>query len=272
MKRGSGGAAGRKGRGDVAPGNPRVAPTTGDEGRERAALADLEAQDEKVRRAAESLERRLHDLALVQELRAADFAGPGWLRFVDELARYGHAVLVAWMRNRSIAAECARRSWPIGELPMSWTDDDHTDLATDAVVAGIELFRRKALVEGGWTFEGGAGLKTFFVGAAVLSFPTVYRRWCRQREEQSQLRWFGNTLEMEGLLAYKDDPGEVLALQHAIRDGLAELRSEQTRKVVVLDAQGYSYAEIAELLATTTGAVAQTLYRHRASVNGRDRT
>lgn len=271
MKRGSGGATGQGGQGGaVVPEHDAVAPTTGDEDREHAELASLEAEDEKVRRAAESLERRLHDLQLLQELRTENFAGRGWTRFADELARYGHAVLVAWMRNRSIAAACSRKGRPIGQLPTSWTDQDHIDLATDAVVAGIRLFREDGLIGGGWTFEGGAGLKTYFIGAAILSFPTAYRAWCRKQKEDAQLRWFGETLKMEGLFAHEDDPGEVLALQNQIQELLAALPGKRTGAVIGLNELGYNYDEIADLLDITTGAVAQVLHRHRTRINGEE--
>lgn len=273
MKRGSGGAAGRGGQGGaVVSGDDALASTTQDEDRARVDLAELETGDEQVRRAAESLERRLHDLALVQELQAENFAGAGWVRFADELARYGHAVLVAWMRNRTIAAACARKGRPIGTLPMSWTELDIGDLATDAVIDGIALFREKALVKGGWAFEGGAGLKTFFVGAAILSFPGVYRKWCRRQNEEAQLRWFGTALDMEGFFDGEDDPGEVLVLQQMIKEGLAALPGKRTGEVVGLQALGYSYDEIADLLGTSAGAVAQVLVRHRDRTNGEEST
>jgi hypothetical protein len=60
------------------------------------------ARDEAERRAAESMTRRKRDLDLRNELALEDFSGVGWDRYANELARYGIAVMVVWMRTGRI--------------------------------------------------------------------------------------------------------------------------------------------------------------------------
>ncbi|WP_328647390.1 hypothetical protein OHS58_05740 [Amycolatopsis sp. NBC_00348] len=67
-----------------------------------------DARDEAERRAANSAERRRRDLDLRNELAKADFEGVGWDLFANELAKYGIAVMVVWMRTHRIFGECAR--------------------------------------------------------------------------------------------------------------------------------------------------------------------
>ena len=55
-----------------------------------------------------------------------------------------------------------------------------------------------------------------------------------------------------------------------IKEGLAALPGKRTGEVVGLQALGYSYDEIADLLGTSAGAVAQVLVRHRDRINGEE--
>lgn len=64
-----------------------------------AVFDQVEVDDERVRLAAESLERRQADLELRNDLALADFRGPGWDRYARELVRYGYEVMMAWLKT-----------------------------------------------------------------------------------------------------------------------------------------------------------------------------
>jgi hypothetical protein len=46
------------------------------------------------------------------------------------------------------------------------------ELATMTVAVALPKFRERALIGGGWTYEGGASLPTYFMGPASTSSPT----------------------------------------------------------------------------------------------------
>lgn len=120
------------------------------------------ARGEAERRAAESETRRKRDLDLRNALAQEDFSGVGWDRFANELARYGIAVLVVWMRTDRIFVECARRfggkekKFSLPPSPLNWTDEERADLAAVVITKAITTFKQKALRGGGWTYSGGA--------------------------------------------------------------------------------------------------------------------
>ncbi|PXY16587.1 RNA polymerase sigma factor [Prauserella muralis] len=238
-------------------------------------LGVLEAEDDEVRRRAESLQRRLRDRELREELVAEDFGGPAWKRFAEELARYGVAVMLAWLRTGEIFVQCKRKGWPVGTSPSTWRDDDQIDLAHDTVVAAINLFKRDALKKGGWSWEGGASLKTYFIGACVLSFPSIYRVWRNHHADELKCSALGLHTDLEttsgDLLAQRaPQPETIVTLRHQLEGGLDELPDPRTRTAVLALALGYSYDEIAEILSTDTevsrGTVAQLLIRHRRRI------
>ncbi|WP_189110278.1 hypothetical protein [Streptomyces camponoticapitis] len=54
--------------------------------------------------------------------------------------------------------------------------DLREELATMTVALAMPRFRRRAFLEGGWTFQGGAGITTYFMGACLYDFPNEFRR------------------------------------------------------------------------------------------------
>jgi DNA-directed RNA polymerase specialized sigma24 family protein len=240
-------------------------------------LTELEAKDDAVRRAADCLERRRHDQKLRDELAAEDFNGPLWRGFAEELVRYGHAVLLAWQRSGAIFVQCRRKHRSIGQVPWGWTDQDRIDLATETVARAITTFRKKALMGGGWTFEGGASLKTYFVGACVLAYPSIYRRWKTEHKAMMNQVFIGTAGELDGIgqavLQSIGDPAEATMRRSEITKGLADLPDDRTRVAVMASVMGYTITEIAEILSdtgaeVTEGAVKQILHRHRRRTKG----
>ncbi|GGP48297.1 RNA polymerase sigma factor [Saccharothrix coeruleofusca] len=208
---------------------------------------------------------RLRDLLL-----AEGCSGPVWQRFATELARYGYAVLMAWLRSEVIFTKCAEKGcWP-GPPPPYWEHDDRAALAVDTVVKAISEFRRKALLEGGWSPDGGTSLKSYFTTTCVYAFPNHYRRWRREFDRRQELG--ARTVRTEDVAdrpAPGPDPAELVVRRLEVRQGLAGIPDERTQRAVVLREAGYSVVEIAELLETTPGAVKGALERLRKSGGGR---
>ncbi|MGW5703879.1 RNA polymerase sigma factor [Amycolatopsis japonica] len=260
---------------DVSLDDVDAPPITANDERE---LAEFEAEKDELRRAAESLERRRYDQQLYAALSAEGFDGHGWRRFADELARYGHAVLVAWQRTGAIFAQCQLKGRPLGAVPATWTEQDRIDLASDVVVSAINLFRQKAKAGQGWTFSGGASLRTYFIGACVLAYPTIYRAWKARRDNEISHHALGFPSDLEGVGKPVHqtfaNPSDAAARHDEIARGLDGLLDERTRVAVMASALGYSNEEIAGLLTellpqdeqsseVSVGTVKQILHRHR---------
>ena len=94
-------------------------------------LSNVEEVDEEAQRAAESLERRMADLELRNDLALTGFTGPQWDRFAEELARYGRAVMKAWCYSGEIFNQCRKRNCNPGTAPQDWTEDDREGVADD---------------------------------------------------------------------------------------------------------------------------------------------
>jgi len=135
----------------------------------------------EVRRQQESLERRAADQDLVRELAAGDFGGRRYQRFEEELARYGISVLRGWMHSGFIFKLLRGRGFPLypndRELEELFRDTEaREDLASMTVAFALPRFRERALVDGGWRYDGGASLTTYFMGACLYVFPNEFRK------------------------------------------------------------------------------------------------
>jgi DNA-directed RNA polymerase specialized sigma24 family protein len=217
--------------------------------------------------------RRQGDLDLVAALADTGFTGPNWDRFANELARYGHAVVLAWLRTGEMFAQCVRRHRRLSPPPVWWCEEDRITLADDTVFQGILDFRERGLRGGQWRPDGGASLRTYFVGSCVLAFPNVYRRWRTEGEASRQAALAARPVDVIEDRALPDDPCELAVRELHLADCLAGVPDERTRQAILYQEFGYSLKEIAELLAVTPGAVKQLLARQRergsrASQNG----
>jgi hypothetical protein len=58
-----------------------------------------------------------------------------------------------------------------------------------AVPCALAGFRQNALIESGWTCEGGASITTYFMGACLYDFPNEFRRyWASEQLHRQALR------------------------------------------------------------------------------------
>jgi hypothetical protein len=62
--------------------------------------------------------------------------------------------------------------------------EERFDLALENVAEALRFFRNRVLHAGRWSFDGGATVTTFFVGACLPAFPNVFRRW-----RVAELKW-----------------------------------------------------------------------------------
>lgn len=209
------------------------------------------------------------DAVLFKQLAADGFAGSAYDRVMDCLIRYGYQFLLARVRRGDIFALCAEKK--IKGLPRSaswdrWTDDDIDDLIQDTVVDAVTKFRRDALAGRGWRPDGGARLTSYFAGTCLFAFSTAYKHHRAARDRNAQV--------MDA--AQRSQPTEVpdiagTVVDQAAAEGLlSAILDPRLRFAVQLSADGYSHAEISNLLAdgTTPRAVEAMFYRYRKLSRG----
>lgn len=136
---------------------------------------------EQGRELQESPASRAADKELRDELESAGFAGPKYRLFEEELTRYAMSVRRAWMYTGRIFKLTAARGHTLyptdAELEdLHCSSDTREGLAAMTVSAALPRFRQQALIDGGWSVEGGASLGTYFMGACLYAFPNEFRR------------------------------------------------------------------------------------------------
>lgn len=214
-------------------------------------------------------DRLVADRELVAVLAACDFGGPRYDRFVNELARYGMAVLCGWMHSGYVFALSAGRGLPVSpsqdELDQLHRDPEvRQEIATMVVAVALRRFRERALVGGGWQADGGASLTTYFMGACLAVFPNEFRRYRAQRQ-----RWRRQNAADPAIAAAarnaEPSMADVVAGTFQVKANLAGVDA-RTRAIVTLRMYGYHQQEIAEMLGERSArAVEGVLYRWRRS-------
>jgi hypothetical protein len=211
--------------------------------------AEPEFRERRAGWAAAALQRREGDVALRDELAAEGFEGSLWWLFTHELAQYGYAVVVAWLRTDEMFAQCKKRGCYPGPPPLRWQQDDVHSLANDTVSQAILDFRERALIRGGWRPDGGASLKTYFVGRCVFAFPNFYRKWVGDQWHRRQLGLsMTDSEDIVGLSSSGQDPAEIAVGRLHLWRAFDDIADDRTKQAILLQEAGYRVEEIAELL------------------------
>ncbi|GAA2823884.1 hypothetical protein GCM10010441_55400 [Kitasatospora paracochleata] len=214
-------------------------------------------------------ERGESDRALYDRLSAAGFKGMAWDLFADALAAYALPIIMNWLYTGEIFSRCAAKGRPVksrvpGDLAALRGDrDEREELACEAVARGLRTFREYALIKGKWNPEGGASLKTFFVGAVLMEFGGVFERWAGERSRRPPIAAGGHE-DLADLRTPEPEQPEVKAASRDFIDrALADIEDATTRTAAFLVIHDYSNKEIGEHLNMSAGAVAMRLSRLR---------
>ncbi|HEX5996635.1 MAG TPA: hypothetical protein VFY84_15955 [Jiangellales bacterium] len=125
--------------------------------------------DEAVR-ALRRRERVAEDADLIMWLALNGFAGEDYRRFAHELARYGYAVMLAWIRKGVIFGKCRERGLgglpepPVGAITRP---DVAEELAGETVAKSLHYFRENVLLRRQWDPTRGASIKSYFIGQCL---------------------------------------------------------------------------------------------------------
>lgn len=222
-------------------------------------------QDERTQRAAEHLQRRLADGELYEALAKANFEGPGYNLFIEELAAYGLAVTRAWIITGKMFAQCAKQGYRIGHRPHDIDDHDVETLAGETVTLAVLKFREHGLLGGKWRPDGGASLKTYFITGCVFAFLNPYKSWTTRKRNEQRL-----PVELSDS-DFSDRPGDG-DLESRVTNKIEAHRlyrglKDREKQILLLDIQGYTTTQIAEILlgdASKDGTIRQQRSRLRA--------
>lgn len=201
------------------------------------------------------------DQELVEGLRVNGFQGRGYDLFREQLVTYGLAVLPSLIKTGKMQRLCSAKGRPVGAVPPSAGPQDYYDLAVDAAMDGAVLFHRAALVGGTWSPDRGASLLTYYIGACIQVYPTVYRRWFR-----THMRWSTAELMAEPAEQISAEPNqEIVALRLLLQSAMGRLHSVDERAyiAITMKAQGYTHPLIAQALGCPSKSVDRLVSRGR---------
>ncbi|MFE7515205.1 RNA polymerase sigma factor [Streptomyces sp. NPDC057540] len=223
------------------------------------------------------LDRRKADHQLLQLLSEDQFRGSRYEIFENELARYAISVLKAWMYSGHIFTLVAGRGFGLSphELDLERLHADgalREELATMTVALALPRFRQRALVEGGWTFEGGASIRTYFMGACLFCFPNEFRKHLAREAHDRRLLMLPENLDaiLPSAPAVED---EILGRQR-VRETIGDIDPNRLREkaVVALTVDGYTQEEIRDILdEQSVRAVEGLLHRWRKKAQRKER-
>jgi len=215
--------------------------------------------------------RRDGDAALYEMLRDVEFADQAFELLAVNLTAYGWGVLCAWLRSGMIFSKCAEQGRPViptdGERAVLYNEPDELHGLVNETLAEALVFLRVGAVtgDGKWDPTGDSLLTTYFVGACVLRFPTVYRRWSRLQQRTPPPVAVEVDVERPAVGSVED----TVVAQITAEEGLRRMPPKE-RRIVALRMGGQSYAEIAVIVgAPSARAVEAVVTRYRRRLRDR---
>jgi DNA-directed RNA polymerase specialized sigma24 family protein len=225
--------------------------------------------DEAVR-ALRRRDRLVEDAELVDWLRRSNFTGRDYDLFATELARYGYAVAVAWIRQGAIFGKCRERGAGLPEPPPGTLSrpDVAEELANETVAKALNTFRNTVLIPGRWNPARGASLKTFFIGQCLIRFPNIYRAWLKTELHHDLLIDELAIFDRPARGGPPTDPAQLAVIRQEL-DTLIGDAPRGTRPMLELLLAGHTRAEVAAQLGVTENAVQKALAYYRKRLTSR---
>lgn len=215
--------------------------------------------------------RRHGDAELYEMLRDVEFADHAFELLAAHLSAYGWGVLCGWLHSGMIFSKCVEQGRPVipsdGERAVLYNEPDELHGLVNETLAEALVFLRDQAVagEGKWNPTGETLLTTYFIGACVLRFPTVYRRWSRQQHRIPPTA----AVEVDPELPSAESVEDAVVAQIAAEEGLRRMPAKE-RRIVALRMGGQSYAEIAVIVgAPSARAVEAVVTRYRKRLRDR---
>lgn len=211
----------------------------------------------------EYLRRLETDRSIIAELRAAGFAGRDYDYFASEIAKYGIAVMAAWIRTHQIFSKLRSRGRGLAEPSDDVLRDTETafEVAMETVAYALGNFRTYVLLPGRWDPDRGASIRTYFIGQCLIQFPNVYRRWHRETFDRAPWPELAN----EAMLTARgyEHVEQQVQQQRQVGELLTAVKKDRTREVLVLRGAGWTQEQISERLEMTLKTVEMIVANER---------
>lgn len=211
----------------------------------------------------EHAQRRRAEAEIVEILRAEGFCGENFERWRIRLVREVLARLTNALQSGAAFAD-RRVKWinPSPDAVDRLRHDRHEAevLANEMVQLALAPFVQAALVNKGWSPDGGSTVAEFFYGAALQRLAQAYRSW-----QNSQLRVGPELVTLvedpdRNITRFPSRPGSDEA-DGELSDMLTAIH-ERHKPVARLLCEGYKPAEIASLL----GMPVQKVYKIKQQI------
>ena len=215
---------------------------------------------------AETVDRLAGDVEVVTQLALGKYQGRDWEYFATELARYGIAVIEAWLHKGLIFQKCRSRGLG-GLVPLDrpFERDEVEELAGETVAKALRHFRDDVLIPGKWDSRRGATLRTYFIGQCLIRFANIYRRWHGNESRARHARLTADTvLLVDSSGTSTDDPAATAVDRALIDQALATVKDPRVRQAIGLRAAGRTHGEIADHLGVSVKTVERMLANERS--------
>ncbi|MCZ4655899.1 hypothetical protein O4090_07965 [Dietzia kunjamensis] len=203
------------------------------------------------------VDRQDGDAALYRALKRKGFKGARQDAFEDVLAKYGLAVIAAWIIKGCIGEKCREHRFS-GAGVLDGIDLDHSDiewLVMESVSSAIRVFREDVLPNGKWQPKKGAALRTYFIGQCLIRYIDVAKTWKRQREADERFDPFSEQIaESVSQSAFGSVESDVI-YSEMMDSRLSRIKNDDARSALVMQLNGYKIREIAEHLGRTEKSV-----------------
>lgn len=209
---------------------------------------------------AREVDRLEGDVEVVTLLALGGYEGPDWDFFAEVLARYGMAVLGAWMHTGKIFARSKQKGYPLPALGRAFTRDEIEELSGETVAKALEHFRSDVLMKNRWDSRKGATLRTFFIGQCLIRYANIYRAF---RNNEVRARRATRTEDFEFLIdvlgASGEDVSALVADRGVIEEALRQVRDPRVVAAMHMKARDLPNGTIANTLGVTPKAVERML-------------
>jgi DNA-directed RNA polymerase specialized sigma24 family protein len=203
-----------------------------------------------------------------------EFHGRAWEQLSDMLCEYAWKTLQSKIRTGEIAELVGKyTAWwslhPGDAETLRVSPDARMELAGEVILRALPDFQRNALMAGRWDPEGGARLKTYFIGTCAFKFRRAYEHWARERRgklHEAALNYGVNLVWVDQQIgtAVSDIAGDDPRLSSALE--LLERQDETTKMIYLLMMRDLTHAEIGEQLGLSASAVESRARRFRRLV------
>ena len=247
-------------------------------------LDEIESEPEVVamtttaRQAQARLEASLVEQVLFETAMGTGRSGYADQQLFDDLWVYALPVLKAFIRTMRMHQLLCRyqpaRPWisiiPEDQVVLRNSEAERDGLAVDTIIRAVKDFRRNALERRKWSPDGGASLRTYFIGTCALNFPRAYQRWSKDRGTRLDSLAARYAICLESVadqVATLDPDPAVSAADRDVLRRIVAVAQPTTKLILALLMQDLTQQQVADEL----GLTAISVERRMASLRRRAR-